>query len=936
MMKRERTAEGGCLAQYRRALAALACLVIASTSLQAATLHVGQEKGAQFTTIQAAVDRAVAGDRIIVGPGSYTGRGNCDLDLQGKALAIGSTNPLDPNVVEATVIDCAGTESEPHRGFYIADCNGVEISGLTITHGLASAGGAIFCKKSVLDLAYCRLVDNAATAGGGAGSDPNGGPGGGLYCEDSFVRLTGCLVAGNTAGNGAASKDGQGGAGGDGGGICGVNSEIHVTASTICDNAAGAGGAGGGAGGDGGGICGEAVTLVDSTVWRNAAGDGGPAPQSGRGGQGGGLFAQIATINRCIIEANRAGAGGIVNVAANSDVTTGEPVCGGAGGDGGGLYSDSLEITGSLVVGNRAGRAHAAGPRGLFENGNGGGISCTTGAVRHCTIAGNVVFWRDTTATLDGLWMSARGAGIFSITPVPIENSIIYDNAPVQVISPEGGSVVYSTLMPGMAPKGGSNLFDEPLFVQSGHWVNARDPNSAVEPDDANAVWVSGDYHLTALSPCIDAGDPNYVPEPNEVDLDGRPRLADAAVDMGAYEFQSLVPVYRFWSTRTGKHFYTLDETEKTKLLTEYAYVWSFEGIAYYAYARASEPNLMPVYRFWSGTLGSHFYTIDSAEKDKLIGQFADVWTFEGPVFYAWPEGRQPAGTQAVYRFWSDQLGGHFYTMNEAERDKLIREYSRVWTFEGVAWYAYEEPPAENPRADKPPAEKPPVDEPVTPDPVAFEFTGGRDCASYTFQLKAYRDGHVMEIDSPEVVLVPEAGRMNMVMDLGSMTATLNACHLESTLLEHAATVSDSNSGEEIPFVLHASGTFDAGTTRGPYAIDPQNLSFPAVADNEPSGENETFVVSGAITLDGRKFDIRLTAGATRFDTAGRAVLNVSALPNRLDVEMGGVFQWSRPDKEDLLLDTTVKGHTFQLYVTSARVQTAGLWPGKRAVQTGK
>jgi len=32
----------------------------------------------------------------------------------------------------------------------------------------------------------------------------------------------------------------------------------------------------------------------------------------------------------------------------------------------------------------------------------------------------------------------------------------------------------------------------------------------------------------------------------------------------------------------------------------------------------------------------------------------------------------------------------HFYTMDETEINKLIDNYSRVWTYKGIAWYAYE------------------------------------------------------------------------------------------------------------------------------------------------------------------------------------------------------------------------------------------------------
>jgi hypothetical protein len=45
-----------------------------------------------------------------------------------------------------------------------------------------------------------------------------------------------------------------------------------------------------------------------------------------------------------------------------------------------------------------------------------------------------------------------------------------------------------------------------------------------------------GDYHLTPLSPCVDAGDPSYVALPGELDIDGQPRVHPPALDMGADE----------------------------------------------------------------------------------------------------------------------------------------------------------------------------------------------------------------------------------------------------------------------------------------------------------------------------------------------------------------------------------------------------------------
>jgi hypothetical protein len=73
---------------------------------------------------------------------------------------------------------------------------------------------------------------------------------------------------------------------------------------------------------------------------------------------------------------------------------------------------------------------------------------------------------------------------------------------------------------------GPDNIDADPCFVELGYW-------------DVNGLWLDGDYHLFPDSPCIDAGDPNYVPEPNNTDLDGNPRVINGRIDMGAYEYDA-------------------------------------------------------------------------------------------------------------------------------------------------------------------------------------------------------------------------------------------------------------------------------------------------------------------------------------------------------------------------------------------------------------
>jgi hypothetical protein len=147
--------------------------------------------------------------------------------------------------------------------------------------------------------------------------------------------------------------------------------------------------------------------------------------------------------------------------------------------------------------------------------------------------------------------------------------------------------------------------------------------------------------------------------------------------------------VYRFWSPVNARHFYTISESEKDMVIATWPDVWTYEGPVYLTPAQGSHPGLAPVHRFWSDVLVAHFYTIDEAEKDYVIATYPDVWLYEGPAFLAWPDGRQPPGTTPVYRFWSDVLGTHFYTANEAEKDYVIATYPDVWTYETVAWHAY-------------------------------------------------------------------------------------------------------------------------------------------------------------------------------------------------------------------------------------------------------
>ena len=93
---------------------------------------------------------------------------------------------------------------------------------------------------------------------------------------------------------------------------------------------------------------------------------------------------------------------------------------------------------------------------------------------------------------------------------------------------------------------------------------------------------------------------------------------------------------------------------------------------------------LLPVYRFFNMNAGGHFYTIDENEKNTVIQNYK-WFRPEGIGFLASPI--ELPGTLPVYRFFNTIAGGHFYTIDENEKNTVIQNY-KWFRPEGIGFYA--------------------------------------------------------------------------------------------------------------------------------------------------------------------------------------------------------------------------------------------------------
>ena len=103
-------------------------------------------------------------------------------------------------------------------------------------------------------------------------------------------------------------------------------------------------------------------------------------------------------------------------------------------------------------------------------------------------------------------------------------------------------SILWGNTSAGEGPEYGG--YDGYLGGYEVSYSNVRGGYGGVGNIDSDPMFLSADdYHISLESPCVNAGNPNYVGGANEVDIDGEPRVINGRVDMGADELDWEGPV---------------------------------------------------------------------------------------------------------------------------------------------------------------------------------------------------------------------------------------------------------------------------------------------------------------------------------------------------------------------------------------------------------
>jgi len=212
---------------------------------------------------------------------------------------------------------------------------------------------------------------------------------------------------------------------------------------------------------------------------------------------GGGIYySGSGTVSHNIIYNNSAYIGGAIYAGGYATVTN-NLIYNNSAVLGGGVYLYAGLLQNNTIVANEANLDP--------DYGQGGNVYASFGYdYTRLTVANNIIC---SAGSGGGLFHGGAGGDA-------IRFNNVWDNEPADYVAEDPRT--YELIYGGTADWTGrhGNISEDPVFSSS---------------------W-SQRYRLDPESPCISAGDPNFVPEPGQTDIDGDPRLYALRIDIGADE----------------------------------------------------------------------------------------------------------------------------------------------------------------------------------------------------------------------------------------------------------------------------------------------------------------------------------------------------------------------------------------------------------------
>jgi hypothetical protein len=467
-----------------------------------------------FATIQKGIDTAQDGDTVIVADGIYTGAGNRDIDFKGKAITVKSENgPRN------CIIDCQGSYTDCHRGFYFhnhEDANSI-VQGFTVINGLIRGtikwqedpwnqgphhviGAGIYCEFSSPTIVNCAIRDCTTELGAGIG------------CVGASPVIIDCTIADCHAGGLGLYRSG-----GYGGGIGLIRKcNAKITNCTITNNMGYYNSYGGG------------IYCIDGSPEINGCTISGNSTSPENAGMyGGGVYCgwcSNMTLRNCIIAENTAHLGGGIFCDGGSTPTIANCI----------ITANTAELYGS-------------------DGGRGGGIYCGCGDRDHVCAESNPTIIN---CTVTGNTAEEYGGGIFCgyNNNTTISNCIFRDDTAVAgaEIALDSYSGLCTLTLSYSDVQGGQ----DGAHVGTGCILNWGADNIDADPCFVDPC--NGDYHLKSqgwrwdknvghgspwkgdyvTSRCIDAGNPGSPLGDELLTIPDDPNQAwgvNLRINMGAY-----------------------------------------------------------------------------------------------------------------------------------------------------------------------------------------------------------------------------------------------------------------------------------------------------------------------------------------------------------------------------------------------------------------